>query len=147
VGFIEAIPFSYAHKRLPALSLGVLRIVTLHLDVYASDEMVPFIFGLFRKTSFPQLRHLSLGSLHSWHAFLDGEPHMTFDPMAIPDGSSHRVHDWMLDPSLAVQLESIVITLPRINVLKRARDFFALFGEANRPEVLRVRPESVRLLD
>jgi hypothetical protein len=141
VGFIDAIPFSYAHQPFPALSLGVIRIVTLHLDVYADDETVPFIFGLFRETSFPRLRHLGLDLGPS------NKPHATFDPMAIRDGSSHLVREWALEPSLAAQLESIAITMCAIDILKRARDFFALFGEASRPEILRVRPESVRLLD
>jgi hypothetical protein len=57
------------------------------------------------------------------------------------------VREWALEPSLAAQLESIAITMYAIDILKRARDFFALFGEASRPEILRVRPESVRLLD
>jgi hypothetical protein len=149
VGFIEAISFSYAHQRFSALSLGVIRIVTLHLDVYANDETVPFIFGLFRDTPFPRLRHLGLDLdlFHAGHLSVEGEPHAIFDPMTIRDGFSHLMHEWMLDPSLAAQLESIVITMHCIDVLKRARDFFALFGEANRPEILRVRPESVRLLD
>jgi hypothetical protein len=116
-------------------------IVTLHLDVYADDETVPLIFGLSRKTSFPRLRHLRLDLGPSY------ESHTTFDPMAIRNGSSHLVREWALEPSLAAQLESISITMRAIDVLKRARDFFALFGEANRPEILRVRPESVRLLD
>jgi hypothetical protein len=115
--------------------------------VYADDETVPFIFGLFRETSFPRLRHLglSLDLFYAGHLIGDGESQAIFDPMAGRDGYIHPVRDWMLDPSLAAHLESIVITMPCIDILKHAQDFFALFGEANRPEVLRVRSESVRL--
>jgi hypothetical protein len=133
------------------LSFGVIQIITLRLDVYSNEETVPFIFGLLRKTSFPRLRHLCLdiGTSYAGHLMMThGNLHATFNPLATGrDGSSHSIHNWVIPSSLATQLESVLVTLPHIEVLKRARDFFMLFGEANRPEILRVLPESLQLLN
>jgi hypothetical protein len=142
--------FRLSHRHISALSFGVIKIVTLRLDVYPDEETVPFISGLLRKTSFPRLRHLCLdiGTSYVGHLVMDGDLHATFNPLAAGrDGSGHSIHNWVLTSSLATQLESVLITLPHIGVLKRARDFFMLFGEANRPEILRVLPESLQLLN
>jgi hypothetical protein len=58
----------------------------------------------------------------------------------------HTGQEWTIGDELATQLERIDIMLPRIDALAHTKEFLGLFGAANRPGVLRVLPEDVRLL-
>jgi hypothetical protein len=105
------------------------------------------IFGLLRQTLFPELLHLAL-KLHTERLDHLRSPDGTvvFDPLHTgKDG--HPAQDWTLPLSIAAQLNTVDISLPQIEVLKHAGGFFELFGEANRPAVLRVIAEGVRFVN
>jgi hypothetical protein len=118
---------------------------------------MPFVFGLLRSTSFPQLRSLLVELVdtdanrrarrarRSDHLHREDTTEVVFNPFNAGGESVHSVQPWVLNRSLAAQLESIHISMSPIDVLAHATAFFELFGEANRPEVLRVSPERVRL--
>jgi hypothetical protein len=48
---------------------------------------------------------------------------------------------------LAARLQTVDLWFPEIDVLERATDFLSLFGAANRPGVLRMRPDTITLVD
>jgi hypothetical protein len=129
------------------LNLGIVRATKLRLSVYPDHESVPVIFGLLRQTLFPELLHLAL-KLHTERLTHLRSPDGTvvFDPLhTSKDG--HPAQDWTLPLSIAAKLDTVDIALPRIEALKHADHFFELFGQANRPEVLRVVTNGVRFMD
>jgi hypothetical protein len=129
------------------LNLGTIGASTLRLRIIPDYEFLPFVFGLLRSTSFPQLRSLfvELEALDVSHLHREDTTEVVFNPFHAGGESVHSVQPWALGRSLAAQLESVHISLSPIDVLAHATAFFELFGEANRLEVLRVSPERVRL--
>jgi hypothetical protein len=119
------------------MNLGVISASKLHLGILPRDrEAVPQMFRLLRETTLPGLRHLiiTLGTLWS-RAFR----RVTFDPMSCFEGAGVGLaQTWRLDPNVADRLDSVLIDLDAVHSIKRASEFFQLFGAANSPEVLRV---------
>jgi hypothetical protein len=135
-----------ADLHLSDLNLGVVTTRTLRLTVYPDREAVPFIFGLLRLTAFPRLCSLFIELEAEDLQHLPHEDNIVvFDPFHAGGASDHTVQQWVIDRSLAARLECVHISLPRIDVLLHATEFSELFGAANRPGVLRVLPERVRL--
>jgi hypothetical protein len=128
------------------LNLGVVSARTVRLSIYPDEESIPFIFGLLRLTTFPRLRSLIIELEAEDLQHLPHEDNIVvFDPFHAGGASDHTVQQWAIDRSLAARLECVHISLPRIDVLLHATEFSELFGAANRPGVLRVLPERVRL--
>jgi hypothetical protein len=126
------------------MNLGVISASKLHLGILPRDrEAVPQMFRLLRETTLPGLRHLIITLSTLWsRAFR----RVTFDPMScFEEAGAGLAQTWKLDPSVADRLDSVLIDLDAVYFVKRASEFFQLFGAANSPGVLRVSPERAQL--
>jgi hypothetical protein len=97
-------------------------------------------FGLLGATSVPRLQNLRL--IYNESRFPAGQ-RVVFDPYGWLAGPE----DLVLKDALASQLQTVEVEWTNVDVNMRASSFLALFGVANRTEVLRVLPDSVELVD
>jgi hypothetical protein len=82
--------------------------------------------------------------------------HFVVDPRSESDGQrmvyrplehTQSLENWALSAALTDKLESVVLEMRNVGWLARGRDFLGLFGGANRPEVLRLVPDDIVLVD
>jgi hypothetical protein len=138
-----------------SLNLGVLPITRLALiGCHPKASHTPQLFRFFYATSFPALQHLSIFAR---------DPEVRISPSQLravrvhhPDPSMVRANplegiddmrELALPQPLAARLQTVDLWFADIDVLERATDFLLLFGAANRPGVLRVRPDTIKLVD
>jgi hypothetical protein len=103
--------------------------------------MVMTLFRLLMETQFPRLRSLSLSLGDYWgNARKNPDEWNVWDPFELP---SARTGEWALPPGLAAQLVRVTLDLSCFDEIANARAFFALFGCAGEPGIMRVVPERV----
>jgi hypothetical protein len=111
---------------------------------------VPFICGILRQTSFPALRrlHITLEALKD-HRARNTEGQLRFDPLPtyVANDLSPQPEAWMIPSSLTEGLESVLVELKGITEFCHTSAFLALFGNGNRPDVLRVSSGGAQLLE
>jgi hypothetical protein len=73
-------------------------------------------------------------------------PKIAFDPvLSASDSEMHDMREWALPASLADRLNTVIVDFEGITELRHTADYLRLFGNANRPDVLRVRAGATRL--
>jgi hypothetical protein len=127
-----------------ALDLGLVRARRLVLQWTngPNDGATILFFGLLNGTSFPHLHTLRVGYSETPHATMERRE-FHYDPL----GMLENLGDWALKNAFASQLQVVNIVFWKVSVIKQASKFLSLFGVANRKEVLRVIPSTVKLVD
>jgi hypothetical protein len=125
------------------MSMGTIPVNLLHLRVQHRG-VIDQALRLLRHSTFPALRRLTV------HVHCEGEPSRVSKSQRIifsPLQGVQSLEECALPAAMANRLESIVLEMPDVGRLVGARDFLGLFGAANRPEVLRLVPDDVELVD
>jgi hypothetical protein len=125
------------------MNYGTVPVQSLKLVLFAHSESHMNICRLLTETQFLGLRSLYLLLVDYW-------PNITthhirkecnvWDPVAL---SSERTGEWTLPPGLAAQLTRVTLDLSCFDEIVNARAFFALFGRAGKPGVMRIVPDRV----
>jgi hypothetical protein len=141
---VHFIPCIATHWASVDLNFGTVAVHSLTLSLLANhceDAMVMTLFRLLMETEFPRLRLLSLSLGDYWGcAREDPDEWNVWDPFERP---SARTGEWALPSGLAAQLARVTIDLRDFDEIANARAFFALFGCAGEPGIMRVVPERV----
>jgi hypothetical protein len=108
-------------------------------DRLGNQHVAKSVFPVLQNTRLPTLQHLSVHIKQAQHE----DDYGILQPFQYHNTTGAG---FMIPPALATQLRSVVVRLEGFTIARQMRQFLQQFGKASRPEILKLRANTVNVL-